>query len=278
MAQQLLNIGAAANDGTGDTLRTAGSKINQNFTELYTRVPYTLPTATDVVLGGVKVGNTLQINSTTGVLNLNANINDLNDVLIQSPIVNHVIKYNGSQWVNSPAPQVVNGLEDLQDVDLTTPLLSDQVLKYDGIRWINASAPAGVAALDDLTDVTITSPANGQVLKYNGSQWVNGTDEGQTGNPFDQDLNTTDQVEFVSTTADEYNLGGSGTPTLESETDVFISAVGKVSIITKSPFKLANMTTAERDALANVANGDVIYNTSVNKFQGRANGTWVDLH
>jgi len=35
MAQQTINIGASANDGTGDTLRAAGAKINANFTELY---------------------------------------------------------------------------------------------------------------------------------------------------------------------------------------------------------------------------------------------------
>ena len=35
MAQQTVNIGTAANDGTGDPVRTAGTKINANFTELY---------------------------------------------------------------------------------------------------------------------------------------------------------------------------------------------------------------------------------------------------
>jgi len=35
MAKQTINIGAAANDGTGDPLRTAFDKINDNFTELY---------------------------------------------------------------------------------------------------------------------------------------------------------------------------------------------------------------------------------------------------
>lgn len=35
MAQQTVNIGASANDGTGDALRTAFDKINDNFTELY---------------------------------------------------------------------------------------------------------------------------------------------------------------------------------------------------------------------------------------------------
>ena len=35
MAKQTINIGTAANDGTGDPLRTAFDKINDNFTELY---------------------------------------------------------------------------------------------------------------------------------------------------------------------------------------------------------------------------------------------------
>ena len=35
MAQELINIGALADDGTGDTIRGAGIKINNNFTELY---------------------------------------------------------------------------------------------------------------------------------------------------------------------------------------------------------------------------------------------------
>ena len=35
MAKQTINIGSAANDGTGDGLRTSFTKINSNFTELY---------------------------------------------------------------------------------------------------------------------------------------------------------------------------------------------------------------------------------------------------
>ena len=35
MAKQVINIGAVANDGTGDPLRTAFDKVNDNFTELY---------------------------------------------------------------------------------------------------------------------------------------------------------------------------------------------------------------------------------------------------
>ena len=35
MAKQTIGIGTIANDGTGDPLRTAMDKVNDNFTELY---------------------------------------------------------------------------------------------------------------------------------------------------------------------------------------------------------------------------------------------------
>jgi len=35
MAQQTINIGSSANDGTGDAIRSAFDKSNDNFTELY---------------------------------------------------------------------------------------------------------------------------------------------------------------------------------------------------------------------------------------------------
>jgi hypothetical protein len=39
MAKLNINIGSTANDKSGDPLRTAFNKINQNFTELYNQIP-----------------------------------------------------------------------------------------------------------------------------------------------------------------------------------------------------------------------------------------------
>ena len=38
MARQNIGVGASANDGTGDTLRDTGTKINANFVELYQKL------------------------------------------------------------------------------------------------------------------------------------------------------------------------------------------------------------------------------------------------
>lgn len=37
------------------------------------------------------------------------------------------------------------------------------------------------------------------------------------------------------------------------------------------------LTTDQRDALTNAQNGQIIYNTTTNKFQGYENGAWVNL-
>ena len=58
MAQQIINTGANANDGTGEPLREAFTAVNDNFTEIYTAGPV----GTDVRIVGNTI-TTLQIES-----------------------------------------------------------------------------------------------------------------------------------------------------------------------------------------------------------------------
>lgn len=60
MAQQQINIGTVANDGTGDPLRTAFDKVNDNFDELYS------DDQGDV--NSVTAGTGISVNQTTGAV------------------------------------------------------------------------------------------------------------------------------------------------------------------------------------------------------------------
>ena len=61
-AKQIINIGTTANDGTGDPIRDAFDKVNDNFTELYTddagdvgSITATAPIERDTATGAVTI-------------------------------------------------------------------------------------------------------------------------------------------------------------------------------------------------------------------------------
>ena len=64
MARQNINIGTVANDGTGDDLRVAMQKVNDNFTELYNASPVTAQITIS--------GNQISSNATNANLKLTA--------------------------------------------------------------------------------------------------------------------------------------------------------------------------------------------------------------
>lgn len=53
MTQQIINVGAVANDGQGTPLRTAFQYINSNFTELYNQVQVSPPVSSSGQEGDV---------------------------------------------------------------------------------------------------------------------------------------------------------------------------------------------------------------------------------
>jgi hypothetical protein len=76
MAQQIINTGAAANDGTGDPLRTAFTETNSNFTEIYTAGPVgsNVRIANNTVLTINTNGNLVLAPNGVGVVQSNVNI------------------------------------------------------------------------------------------------------------------------------------------------------------------------------------------------------------
>jgi hypothetical protein len=77
-------------------------------------------------------------------------------------------------------------------------------------------------------------------------------------------------------TANNFLGGGAGTPTVSAATNLTLSAGVSVQVTGGGTFRLPALTTA---AIANLipVNGDMIYNSSLNKFQGYENGAWGNL-
>ena len=65
MSKQLINVGSQANDGTGDSIRVAGQKINSDLNELYNALGD--GTSLQVNITGTTVGHVLKSNGTTFV-------------------------------------------------------------------------------------------------------------------------------------------------------------------------------------------------------------------
>ena len=154
-------------------------------------------------------------------------------------------------------------------------------------------------SITTLQDVSINSPQENQVIKYVGGIWTNAVGGESVGNfTFSSSIIDTDDSSGItitpavttssdltvqndlvvqgSVTADNIISTGTGVPSIESTSSINLSAQDRVTV-TKSPINLASFSTTDRNGLS-ATNGDMIYNTTTNKFQGYANGAWVDLH
>ena len=76
MALQTLNIGTAANDGTGDNLRVGGDKINDNFSEIYTTFGNgsALSSLAVTAMNNATANEILTVGATTTELDAEANL------------------------------------------------------------------------------------------------------------------------------------------------------------------------------------------------------------
>ena len=97
MAVQAVGIGSSANDGTGDPLRTAFNKINENFTEVYSLLGQDVAGAKGIDISGSTIGSTetnadIIINPNgTGLVELAANVQIDNAILVNGSAISSLV-------------------------------------------------------------------------------------------------------------------------------------------------------------------------------------------
>lgn len=210
MSKQIINIGSAPNDGTGDSIRVGMNKINLNFNEIYSAIGDGT-TASDIGIvnasasgnGSIGYANrtlTFTPPDLSGYLtsvqssNLSSiSINALSDVdtATTSPSDGQALVWSTDKWI----PQTISsgggsgiGIS-YSDLSVSYSAASGVgTLTYNNTNGTFTFAPAdfsgyltGIGTISEHTDVQVTSPQVGEVLKWDGANWVNGVDSTGTG-------------------------------------------------------------------------------------------------
>ena len=169
MAKQLLNIGSSANDGTGDTIRVGGDKINDNFNEIYSGT-YRWLTNTSAYTAVACDKLLFDVSSAAITITLPSSANAGEEVTIidakgNAATNNITIARNGLKIKGTTSNVVLS----------TNYAVRSYVYESATAGWVDNNDAGVSAALNDITNVTITSNSAGELLKWNGSAWINNT-------------------------------------------------------------------------------------------------------
>ena len=153
--------------------------------------------------------------------------------------------------------QTTAGLNGAIDTHLNTSgATNGYVLSWDGVdyTWVsNAGGGGGGGSLNNIVEDT-TPELGGNLDALN------------------KDISNVATLSVTNLTTT-----GSGSTNISAGSNIELDATNRV-LVTDTPFRLAQMTTTTRDAIASPAAGDMIFNTTTTKFQGYTGSAWVDLH
>ncbi len=230
MAKQTINIGTTANDGTGDQLRSAFDKVNDNFTELYS------DDAGDV--GSIVAGTGISVNQATG------------DVTVTNSLPNatHTGDVTGSA-----------ALTIADDAITTDKIINDAVTADKLANSINTEIAANTAKVTnathtgDVTGATALTIANSAVITDKIA------DDAVTADKLANSINT----EIAANTAKVTNATHTGDVTGATALTIANDAVtaGKLANNVVGYSKLANVFIA-KTAISTLT-GTVSYDCSV---------------
>ena len=299
MSKQSLNLGSAANDNTGDTLRAGGDKINDNFNEIYAAIGNS--TDLGISVANPATGQVLRYNGTTFLpsdyTQLTSSLDVNGQTIISSSNGNIAVATNGTGDITLAAGGITSIFDGATgEVDIPTKVKykneytalssAPAAASYAGYfftvdgddnPYVNINITAGGAGdvrakilteysgIDLLSDVDVTTnaPSNNQVLKWNGTNWVPADDTGNTGGG-NQNLFATITADTGSTTAD----ATTDTLTFTGGTDITTSITGDTVTINYTGTPTTTFSGLTDTNLAGVAQGNSIF------YDG---SQWVDI-
>jgi len=169
MTQQTLNIGSNANDGTGDNLRTAMTKVNENFTEVYSAPGFSLDaiTISGNEISAVRSNDDLVFNPAgTGVVQFPAiKIDD-----------NNIVGTRSNEDINllpSGTGSVVFGAIKITGTSLSsddsTAININENLIVDGTASVTGTATVGTLNASTGSTIGNLTLANGSITDSSGA-------------------------------------------------------------------------------------------------------------
>jgi hypothetical protein len=156
MGKSVINNGSSANDGTGDTLRAAATKINNNFTEIYAVLGG--KTATDLSASAATLTTKITLSdSATGLIRFEGTTADAHETTLQ------VVEPTGDRQIVFPnaSGNVVldSSTNTLTNKTLTSPTVNTPTINAPKISGFSGGGVLQDSSGNEVLELTKTASA-----------------------------------------------------------------------------------------------------------------------
>ena len=256
MAQQTINVGATANDGTGDGIRTAYIKCNDNFKELYdtTITPTSVPNGTSNLSVADSANVTITIAGSANVVNFAGTVTEFTGNISVSRDIAIANSLTVTQDVTIGDQLVVSGTfgsNVLPDTN-NTRYLGNATLRFAQVNSVLMNATGNITSTANISGANIIATRDVIIA----GQHVTTGNVTSSGNISGGNLLTGGRVVATGNVVSSANISA-----------VNIVSTGTGNIIAGAFFKgdggfLSNVTAASNVAVTQIANGTSIVGIS----------------